>query len=160
MQFFQSKALYAALFFFSLFSIGIQAQENTELSPQMAELKKLPSFLREGSFIYLQQGVNQAVNLWKNHYAPSRYKEEFSRVFRERMRELTNDSGDLIKVELIRERKITNSLRAYYLLFGYEDGVVFVRFDLYVGGEGLQIVGYKLDSDMTEVLPGYMEVAD
>ena len=135
----------------------LSAQDVAPESAQTEELKKLPPVLRDGFYTYLKSGPNQAAIFLKKHYSPSRDQDKFSRGFRDRIRDLTQDSGDLIKIEVINERQVTTSLRTYYLLFGYEEGIVIARFDMYAGLEGLQIVGFNLSKDLSKALPSYTE---
>jgi hypothetical protein len=139
------------------FAVTASAQS---LSPQAAELERLPPALKESLTMYLLEGTNTAVINLKNYWLPTRDKDEFSRNIRERIRDLDRYMGDPRKVELIFERILTDSLRSYYLLIGYEEGVIFARFDIYSVDEKAWLISYAMDSDIEAVVPDLIETTE
>lgn len=153
------KFLFGSLLSLALVS-ALNAQEAPAESAQIIELKSLPPVLRDGCYLYLTKGANQALIHWKKYYAPARDQDDFSRAFRDKMRELDKYLGNIVKIEQINVRQLTTSLRSYYLLFGFEEGVIYARFDLYATEEDLQIIGYTIDSKMNNVIPSYFQIME
>lgn len=136
--------------------LAVTASAQT-LSPQAAELAELPPVLKESLTIYLLEGTNSAITHLKDYWLPSRDNNTFSRNIRERIRDLDQYMGDPQKVELIYERTLTDSLRSYYILIGYEEGALFARFDIYSVNEKAWLISYAINSNMDKVLPNLNE---
>lgn len=136
------------------FALSASAQE---LSPQATELAGLPPALKESLTMYLLEGTNTAVINLKDYWLPSREKDDFSRSIRERIRELDRYLGNPRKVELIHERVLSNSLRSYYILIGYEEGAMVARFDMYSVDEKAWLISYAINSNVGAVIPNLIE---
>ena len=137
-------------------SAQTQTQTQTQtrtLSPQAAELAGLPPALKESLTMYLLQGTNTAIINLKDYWLPTRDKNEFSRDIQDRIRELDEFMKNPKKVELIHERNLTDSLRSYYILIGYEQGAIFARFDMYSVDDKAWLINYAMDSNMEAVIP-------
>lgn len=149
--------LYKILACFTLTLGPTAAVSAQDLSPQAAELSSLPPALKDSLTTYLLKGTNSAVSNLKDYWLPTRDSDKFSRNIRERIRDLDQYMGDPKKVELIHERTVTDSLRSYYILIGYEEGALFARFDMYSVDGKAWLISYTIDSKMSAVVPSLTE---
>lgn len=120
---------------------------------QEAAESNIPSVIRDGFVEYQKGGRNQAVNAWQNNYAPRREQNSFANDLRRMLGDYERNYGKMEKAELIMVEDVSRSFKRYYILWGFEDGVLFVRFDLYASNAGLKIVGCVINPDPGAVLP-------
>ncbi|MEM9226550.1 MAG: hypothetical protein AAGA45_01145 [Verrucomicrobiota bacterium] len=134
--------------------------QTTEPPQHQLSYKQLPDVLERGIDSYKRGGRNVAVTFWRNEYIPIDKRDAFARKLRNAFQAAENDYKQLEVVETILKRPVSSSYVQYYLLFGYEYGVLFVRFDVYDSRMGEQLVECMLTRNPDEILPPLREVLD
>ncbi len=113
----------------------------------------IPPAIREGFVQFQERGRNQAVSAWQEHFSPRREQSSFGNDIRKVIGEYDRNYGNMEKAELIMVEDVSRSFKRYYIMWGFEEGVLFVRFDLYASNSGLKIVGWAMNPDPKNVLP-------
>ncbi|MEM8549911.1 MAG: hypothetical protein AAGF10_03905 [Verrucomicrobiota bacterium] len=151
--------LLLTIIFIAAFSSWANAN-TTEIPQHKLAYGHLPDVLERGIDSYKRGGRNAAVTFWRNEYIPIDKRDAFARKLRNAFQAAENDYKQLEVVETILKRPVSSSYVQYYLLFGYEYGVLFVRFDVYDSRLGEQLVECMLTRNPDEILPPLREVVD
>ena len=123
-------------------------------------LNQLPEVLRQSINVHMRGGSNSAISNLLNVYPTSRDRSALAKKLSKAFDRAESDYGILIKVEPIFQRAVTSSYRQYFLLYGYREGVLFVRYDFYRSDKTDMFLDCELSRDPDEILPELSENVD
>ena len=138
-----------------------QAQVQPEEPPRhRLTMSMLPSFLDSAVNSYIRSGRNASVAILREEYVPFKDREAFANELGKTFRLAEADFNRLVVVEPILVRNVSASYWQVFLLYGYEDGVLFVRYDIYDSPNGPKLVGYMTAREADAFLPPLREVVE
>ncbi len=150
------------LFALSLSLLAPLASHAQTEEPPRHELSMamLPGFLDAAANSYLRSGRNASIAIMREEYVPFKDRDAFVKDLGKAFSLAESDFNRLVVIEPVLVRKVSPSYTQYFLMYGYEDGVLFIRYDIYASPNGHKIVNYALTRDPDAFLPPLREVVE
>ncbi|MDP0495937.1 MAG: hypothetical protein Q7Q73_06975 [Verrucomicrobiota bacterium JB024] len=120
-------------------------------------LAELPLVLQQSIDSYLRGGNSGSATILSDNYPFAGQRAKFNASIRQAFSAAESSLGVIQHIEPILVRKVTASYRQYFLLYGYDNGVLFARITLYYAKNKDQVLECKFSRNADDFLPPLTE---